>query len=152
MRRLVTFLATGGYLGYLPLMPGTFGATLGLFLSWWLCAPLWTRSPAAFLMLFGVLFVAGCFIAGSAEQDFADHDAAQIVLDEVFGMIATMFLNPGGWLVLLGGFALFRAFDIIKPWPVSYFDRLHGGTGVMLDDLAAAIYANLVLQIVRRVV
>jgi phosphatidylglycerophosphatase A len=133
-------------------MPGTFGAALGLVLSWGICAPLWMRSPVAFLMLFGVLFVAACVVAGSAEQDFVDHDAKQIVIDEVFGMIATMFLNPGGWLVLLGGFALFRAFDIIKPWPVSYFDRLHGGTGVMLDDLAAGILANLVLQIFRRVV
>ncbi|MGH7839203.1 MAG: phosphatidylglycerophosphatase A family protein [Candidatus Binataceae bacterium] len=151
MRGLVTFLATGGYVGYMPLMPGTAGAVLGLIFSKWLCTPLWMRAPAAFVMLFGVLFVAAGFVAGSAERDFGGHDAAQIVIDEVFGMIAAMFLNPGGWLVLLGGFALFRAFDIIKPWPASYFDRFNGGMGVMLDDLAAGIYANLVLQIIRRV-
>jgi phosphatidylglycerophosphatase A len=152
MRPLITFFATGAYLGYAPIMPGTVGAALGLVIGKWLCAPLWTRSPAAFLMLFGVLFVGACFIAGAAEKLVAEHDASQIVIDEIFGIIATMFLNPVGWLPILAGFALFRAFDIIKPWPASYFDRMAGGGGVMLDDLAAGIYANLVLQILWRVV
>jgi phosphatidylglycerophosphatase A len=62
-----------------------------------------------------------------------------------------MFMNPTGWISLLAGFALFRLFDIIKPFPASYIDRrVRGGAGVMLDDMAAAIYANLVLQVARR--
>jgi phosphatidylglycerophosphatase A len=66
-------------------------------------------------------------------------------------MVATMFLNPIGWISLAAGFALFRIFDIIKPFPASYLDRrLHGGVGVVLDDIAAGIYANLVLQAARR--
>jgi phosphatidylglycerophosphatase A len=152
VRRLLIFLATGAWLGYLPVAPGTFGAALGLILSRWLCTPVWSRSPAAFLILFAALFPAGCLIAGYAEEHFDDHDPSHIVLDEIFGMIATMFLNPGGWLVLAVGFVLFRVFDILKPPPAHYFDRWHGGAGVMLDDLAAAVYANLVLQLVRRII
>jgi phosphatidylglycerophosphatase A len=151
MRTLVTFLATGAYLGYVPLLPGTAGSVLGLVLGI-LLAPLWRHSPAAFLMLFGVLFTGACLIAGAAEKLYGKHDASLIVIDEVFGMIAAMCFNPAGWIPLLAAFALFRLFDIVKPWPASYFDQMSGGAGVMLDDLAAGIYANLVLQIVRRLI
>jgi phosphatidylglycerophosphatase A len=149
MRNVVTFLATGAYLGYVPLLPGTAGSVLGLILAV-LLAPLWIHWPAAFLMLFGVLFVGACCVAGSAEKLFVDHDASRIVIDEVFGMVAALCFNPTVWLALLTAFALFRLFDIVKPWPASYFDRMSGGAGVMLDDLAAGVYANLVLQIARR--
>ena len=151
MRTFVTFLATGAYLGYAPLVPGTFGSVLGLILGR-LIAPLWVHSPSAFVMLFGVLFVAACFVAGSAEKFYGEHDASIIVIDEIFGMIAAMCFNPTGWVALLAAFALFRIFDIVKPWPAHRFDRMHGGAGVMLDDLVAGIYANLVLQIVRRLI
>ncbi len=63
-----------------------------------------------------------------------------------------MFANPTGWTWLIGGFVLFRLFDIIKPWPASRFDRMRGGAGVMLDDLAAAFYANVTLQVLRRAI
>lgn len=149
MRPLIVFLATGAWTGYAPVAPGTFGSALGLVLSKWLFAPLWNRSPAAFAALFAASFVPACAVAGRAETIFGEHDSSRIVLDEVFGMTATMFLNPtrGPWLV--GGFALFRLFDIVKPWPASGFDRMENGTGVMLDDLAAGIYANLVLRLIR---
>ena len=151
MRTLITFLATGAGLGYVPLLPGTAGSVLGLMLGL-LLAPLWIHSPAAFLMLFGVLFTGACLVAGAAEKLFSEHDASLIVIDEIFGMVAAMCFNPTGWVTLLTAFALFRLFDIVKPWPASYFDRMSGGAGVMLDDLAAGIYANLVLQIVRRLI
>ena len=152
MRSLVIFFSTGAYTGYVPVAPGTAGAFLGLILGYFLFAPIWQHSPAAFLMLFLVMFVAACFAAGSAEKIFDAHDSSHIVLDEILGMIATMFLNPTGWIWLITGFVLFRIFDIIKPWPASRFDRLRGGAGVMLDDLAAGIYANIVLQIIRRII
>jgi phosphatidylglycerophosphatase A len=151
MRTFVTFLATGAYLGYAPLAPGTFGSVLGLILSL-LITPVWVHSPSAFLMLFGVLFVGACFVAGFAEKLHGEHDASIIVIDEIFGMIAAMCFNPITWVVLLAAFALFRVFDIVKPWPAHRFDRMNGGAGVMLDDLVAGIYANLVLQIVRRLI
>jgi phosphatidylglycerophosphatase A len=152
MRSMVTFVATGAYTGYFPATPGTAGSALGLLIGAWWCVPLWQRSPAAFLMLFSVLFVGACFVAGEAEKQAGAHDASQIVIDEIFGMVAAMFLLPAGWRWLLAAFVLFRALDVVKPWPASYFDRMSGGAGVMLDDLAAAIYANLALQLVHRIV
>jgi phosphatidylglycerophosphatase A len=152
MRWLVIFLASGAYTGYAPFVPGTAGAVLGLVLGWIFFAPLWQRSPMAFLMLFTVIFVSACFVAEAAEKIFDQHDSSRIVLDEVLGMIATMFLNPVVWTWVVAGFVLFRIFDILKPWPASVFDRMQGGAGVMLDDLAAAIYANVMLQVLRLIV
>jgi phosphatidylglycerophosphatase A len=149
MRSLVIFVASGAYTGYAPFAPGTAGAALGLILGWIFFAPLWQWSPAAFLMLFAVIFATACFFAGAAEKIFAQHDSSHIVLDEVLGMIATMFLIPTVWTWVAAGFVLFRIFDFLKPWPASAFDRMQGGAGVMLDDLAAAIYANVMLQVLR---
>jgi phosphatidylglycerophosphatase A len=151
MRTLITFIATGAYAGYVPFVPGTVGSIVGVMLGL-LLIPVWNRSPAAFLMLFTVVFTAACRIAGAAEKLAGEHDSSTIVIDEIFGMIAAMFLIPAGWLWLLTAFALFRILDVVKPWPASFFDRMHGGAGVMLDDLISGIYANLVLQLVRRLI
>jgi phosphatidylglycerophosphatase A len=152
MRSIVILFATGAYTGYAPVAPGTAGAALGMVLGWLVFAPLWRHSPAAFLMVFLGLFIGACFVAGSAEKIFEDHDSSHIVIDEVLGMIATMFLNPTSFLWVMTGFVVFRLFDIIKPFPASFFDRRVGGAGVMLDDLAAGIYANLVVRVVRMIV
>jgi phosphatidylglycerophosphatase A len=147
MKTLISLIATGGYVGYIPLAPGTFGSVEGLLLGWLVLAPIAQRSPLIAVALFVVLFVAGCWIAGRAERIFARHDSSRIVIDEILGMAAAMFLLPARWPWMLGAFGLFRLFDIMKPYPASLIDReLHGGVGVMLDDLAAAIYANLILQ------
>jgi len=146
MRQIIIFFATGAWSGYAPVAPGTAGSLVGLILAC-LVAPVGRRSPAAFLMGFVIVFLAACWIAGEAEKFFGEQDSSRIVIDEVLGMVATMFLIPIGWFSLAAGFALFRIFDIIKPFPASYLDRrLHGGVGVMLDDIAAGIYANLVMQ------
>ena len=152
MRQLIIFLATGAYTGYSPFAPGTAGSVVGLIIGYFFCAPIWQNEPMIFTALFAAAFVPASLIAGRAEQIFGEHDSSKIVLDEVFGMIATMFLNPLGWGWLLGGFLLFRIFDIIKPFPASLIDRkMSGGPGVMLDDLFAGIYANIVLRILARV-
>lgn len=150
MRTLVTFIATGGYVGYAPVMPGTFGALIGLPIGIF-CSRVWTYWPAAFVGFFSILFVGACYVAGQAEILSSKHDDSQIVIDEVFGMVATMAWLPTGWLWLGVAFGLFRLFDIIKPWPASYFDKMAGGGGVMLDDLVAGIYANLVAHIIWRI-
>ena len=148
MRQVIIFLATGAYTGYSPVAPGTAGSVVGLIIGYFL-APMWQQEPMIFAALFVGAYVPGCLIAGRAEQIFGEHDSSKIVLDEVYGMIATMFLNPLGWAWLLGGFILFRIFDIIKPFPASLIDRkMPGGPGVMLDDLFAGIYANIVLRMV----
>ena len=151
MDALLKFIATGAYAGYVPRAPGTAGSVLGLLLVKFGAASIWKCSPAGFLMLFGVVFVCACSVAGYTERLFGERDSSAIVLDEILGMIATMFGNPTGWSWLIAGFMLFRLFDIIKPWPASWFDRMQGGAGVMLDDLAAAFYANIVLQVLRRI-
>jgi phosphatidylglycerophosphatase A len=152
MRQVIIFLATGAYTGYSPVAPGTAGSVVGLIIGYFFCAPMWQQEPMIFAAILAAAYVPACLIAGRAEQIFGEHDSSKIVLDEVLGMIATMFLNPITWLSLLGGFLLFRIFDIIKPFPASLIDRkMPGGPGVMLDDLFSAIYANIVLRILAHV-
>jgi phosphatidylglycerophosphatase A len=150
-RALITFVATGAFAGYVPIIPGTAGSILGLLLVKFALGHFWTYAPTAFLMLYAVVFVAACRVADCAGRIFTEPDSSVIVLDEILGMIAAMFGNPTGWPWLVAGFTLFRLLDIIKPWPASRFDRIHSGAGVMLDDLAAACYANVTLQVLWRI-
>lgn len=88
------------------------------------------------------------YIAGKAEQAFGKKDCGVIVIDEVIGMFFTMLLFPPTFTYLLSGFLVFRVFDIAKPFPASWIDRrMKGGTGVVLDDIVAGIYSNLVLRL-----
>jgi phosphatidylglycerophosphatase A len=152
MRALVIFFATGIYTGYSPYASGTAGSVVGLILSWLVFWPLWERSPALCLAIFAVAFIVACWISDEAERIFDEHDSSKIVIDEVLGMVFTMFGNPMTWPYLLAGFLLFRLFDIIKPFPAGYIDaHIRNGIGVMVDDLAAAVYANIVLQIAARI-
>ncbi len=152
MRYVIIFFATGAYSGYSPFASGTAGSVVGLIIGYFLCAPMWQHEPMEFAAIFAAVFFLACLIAGRADQIFGEHDSSKIVLDEVLGMIVTMFLNPLGWAWLLGGFLIFRLFDIIKPFPASLIDRrMPGGPGVMLDDLFAGIYANIVLRILAHV-
>jgi phosphatidylglycerophosphatase A len=150
-RALTIFLATGAYSGYSPFAPGTAGSAVGLLLVWGGFGPLWSRSPLAALVVFAGAFAISCAIAGRAEEIFNQPDCSKIVIDEILGMAATMFGNPTTTPWMAAGFLAFRVFDVIKPFPAGLIDRrIGGGTGVMLDDLAAAIYANVVLQVARR--
>ncbi|MFZ0889558.1 MAG: phosphatidylglycerophosphatase A [Candidatus Binataceae bacterium] len=151
MRSLTLFFATGAGTGYSPVAPGTAGSIPGLLLAWLLFAPLWRYSPAVFILVFAALFGAACRIADRAEQIFGNRDDSRIVIDEVLGMVAAMFLLPTDWRHMALGFGLFRLFDIIKPFPADLIDRrMRGGAAVMLDDLVSAIYANLVGQALSR--
>jgi phosphatidylglycerophosphatase A len=152
MRAIVIFLATGAFSGYSPLAPGTAGSVVGVAVLLGGFVPLWRYSPPLALAIFAIAFAISCWIAGRAEVIFGEPDSPKIVLDEVLGMVATMVGNPLGPAWIAAGFVAFRVADVLKPWPASYFDRsVGGGAGVMLDDLAAAVYANIVLQILWRV-
>lgn len=148
MRKLILFLATGFYSGYAPFAPGTAGSVVGLMLAWGVTVPLERRSPLAALALIAALFAAGCWLSGRAEKLLDQHDSSHIVIDEIVGMALTMYLCPAAsWMAFGAGFALFRLFDVLKPEPAGLIDRrMRGGLAVMLDDVAAAIYANLVLR------
>ena len=143
MTRLAVFLATVGYCGYSPVVPGTVGSAAGLliYLLVW-----WTQSPIVEIGLIAVLFAAGIWAGTTAEHYFGGIDPGPIVIDEVVGMLITLAFIPVGWTGALAGFVLFRIFDIIKPFPARRFEALHGGLGVMADDAMAAVYANLSLR------
>jgi phosphatidylglycerophosphatase A len=148
VRKLILFLASGFYTGYAPFAPGTAGSVVGLALAWSVTVPLEHRSPLAALGLIAALFVGGCWLSERAEKLLDQHDSSHIVIDEIVGMALTMYLCPAAdWIAFGAGFALFRLFDILKPEPAGLIDRrMRGGIAVMLDDVVAAIYANLVLH------
>jgi phosphatidylglycerophosphatase A len=134
-------IATVFGVGYAPVAPGTFGSAAGLALWWFL-----PRSATVQAALVAALFVAGSLAGSVAERHFGRTDPRQVVLDEVMGMLITLFLNPVGSVGALAGFLLFRAADVVKPFPANRLERLPGGVGVMADDAMAAVYANLALR------
>ena len=96
-------------------------------------------------------FVAGIRICQAATDAIGMPDHGAIVWDEVIGFGVTMIAAPAGWEWVLAGFVLFRLFDVLKPWPISWFDRrIHGGLGIMLDDLIAGLFALLCMQLLAR--
>jgi phosphatidylglycerophosphatase A len=142
LKPLALALATALGVGYIPMAPGTFGSAVGLLL--WAALPDAAPVQGATIV---VLFVAGSWAGGVAERHFGRTDPGEIVVDEVMGMLLTLFLTGVGWKGALVGFFLFRLSDIVKPPPARRLERLHGGIGVMADDAMAAIYANLALRL-----
>jgi phosphatidylglycerophosphatase A len=134
-------IATAFGIGYVPFAPGTFGSFAGLLL--WVLVPASPRAQAAAIV---AVFAAGCWSAGVAERHFGRTDPGHVVVDEVMGMLITLFMNPVGWGGAAAAFLLFRIFDVIKPFPANRLEALHGGVGVMADDGMAAVYANLALR------
>ena len=138
------FLATGFYSGNLPKAPGTWGSLVAL-VPWFFMRNLPLPS---YLGMVAIVFVVGCVLAGSAEKILDQADAGPIVIDEFVGMFITLIAvpsHPAAWLL---AFLLFRFFDILKPFPVSWFDqRIHGGFGIMMDDVVAGLYALISLQL-----
>jgi phosphatidylglycerophosphatase A len=147
LRNPVHWPALGFGLGAAPFAPGTFGTLLGIPVYLLLAdLPL-----AGYLVAVAVLFLVGIAACHVTARALGVHDHPAIVIDEVVGFLITMMLAPpGGWW-LAAGFALFRLFDIWKPWPIRWIDRrVHGGVGIMLDDVLAGVYALLMLQLVAR--
>jgi phosphatidylglycerophosphatase A len=135
-------VATVCGIGYVPFAPGTFGSAAGLVL--WALVPATAYGQA---LAIGALFVAGSWSGTVAERHFGRTDPGQVVIDEVLGMLITLFMNPVGWPGALGAFLLFRLMDVVKPFPANRLERLPGGIGVMADDAMAAVYANLALRV-----
>lgn len=145
MRRLVLFLASNAGLGYVPVAPGTFGTLAGIP-AFYLLAPL---SPAAFAAAWVALLITACWICGAAGRYLGVVDDGRIVIDELAGYLVTVAFLPFSWTSALLGFVFFRIFDVLKPPPASWFDRrMKNGVGVVLDDVAAGVYAALALRLV----
>ncbi len=137
-RDLGDWLAIGFGAGLVPVAPGTWGTLAGVAL-YLLLEPLpWPAYAAITAAAFGF----GVWLCGRAARRLGRHDHRSIVWDEIVGYLVTMIAAPSGWPWVVGGFALFRLFDIVKPWPIRLVDRrVGGGLGVMLDDLLAAVFA-----------
>ena len=139
----IHLLALGFGSGAAPKAPGTWG-TLAAVLIYW---PLSQLSPEHYLLMLLVTSVMGIYICGQTARDLGVHDHGSIVWDEFVGFWITMFAAPVGWVWVVVGFVLFRFFDIIKPWPISWIDKnITGGFGIMLDDVIAGVMAAGVLQ------
>ncbi len=147
MRRLTLFFASGAYTGYAPVASGTFGTLVAIPL-FWLFAPLQQYSVALALLIWIASVVLACVIAHRAEQLLGEHDSGVIVIDEVVGYLgATLFL-PATWEHTLLAFFVFRALDVIKPFPAGWIDRrMPGGAGVVLDDVVSGLYSNIVTRV-----
>jgi len=144
-QKSVVFLATGGYIGNLSFAPGTFGSALGLFLCYFLSKIGLLRS----LFLTIAFIFCAMWIAHEAEKILQTKDPGCIVIDEISGMILTLFGLPFNMMTLILGFVLFRVLDIWKPYPIRFLDKnLSGGVGIVMDDVAAGILSNLVLRII----
>lgn len=138
----VHLLATGFGSGLAPVAPGTFGtiAAIPFYLTF-------TLTPFYVFALFTLLTcIVGPYICGKAAADIGVHDHKAIVWDEFAGMFITLCFVPFSWTAVALGFVLFRFFDIVKPWPISYLDKhVHGGLGIMIDDIAAGVAAGISL-------
>lgn len=145
LKEPAVFLALGLGSGLAPKAPGTFG-TLAALPLYGLCSGLPFWAYCTVVLVLGVLGVAWC---GTAAERLGVHDHPAIVWDEVVGFLITMALVPASGATLAAGFALFRLFDILKPWPIRWLDRhVHGGLGIMLDDVAAGALAAVCLWLV----
>jgi phosphatidylglycerophosphatase A len=143
MTSIALAIATVFGVGRVPFAPGTFGSAAGLLIWAALSGSLLAQAVAIV-----VVFIAGSWSGGIAERHYGATDPGAVVIDEVLGMLITLFLNPVGWTGALVGFLLFRIFDVIKPYPANRLERLHGGLGIMSDDAMAAVYANMVLRVI----
>jgi len=140
---LRTWLAFGFGSGLAPRAPGTFG-TLAAVPLYLLLQPL---PLTAYLGVVVVMSLLGIHLCGHAARRLGVHDHPGIVWDEFAGYLLTMAAAPAGWLWVVAGFALFRLFDIWKPWPIHIADhKVQGGLGIMVDDLIAGVYGWLALQ------
>jgi len=143
MSRLGLFIATCGYVGYVPIAPGTFGSAAGLAVF---MAVRSTGSVTVELATIVILFAIGIWAGNVAEHHFGGIDPGPIVLDEVVGMLITLALLPVNVTGAIVGFLIFRVLDVVKPWPAGGFEKLPGGLGVMADDGMAALYGNLAMR------
>jgi phosphatidylglycerophosphatase A len=143
----VHLLAFGLGSGCSPKAPGTFGTLMAVALY----LPLARLELSWYLAVVALASLLGIWICGRTARDLGIHDHGGIVWDEFAGFWLTMVAAPPGWAWIITGFVLFRLFDILKPWPISWLDRhVGGGVGIMLDDLLAGLFAMAIMQGIAR--
>jgi phosphatidylglycerophosphatase A len=140
---IARLFATGLGSGYSPVAPGTAGSAMGLLLFW----PLARLPIAAQVAATVVVVLAGIAAASHLARCLGIEDPGVVVIDEVAGMWVTLLFLPLTAFTAVVGFLAFRVMDVFKPYPARQLERLHGGWGIMADDLMAAVYANLLVRI-----
>lgn len=151
--RIYKLIASGLGTGYAPIAPGTAGSMLGILVFYFLnfvLNKLEFQQPLILILNLVVIIIVlltGVFSIKKVHQRW-HHDASQIVIDEIVGVWIAVFALPFQWQYYLYGFILFRFFDIVKPLFIKKIDRLKSNWSVMLDDVLAGVYANIVLQVV----
>ena len=142
--RAVLFLATGFFVGTVPFAPGTFGAIIGLPVCF-LISKLNFLLAVVYTLVF-ILFA--IWVAAAAGKILKKEDPAEIVIDEIAGLMVTLVGIPFTAGAAIAGFVIFRAFDILKPFPIRTLEeKVPGGPGIVLDDVMAGIYANIILRL-----
>jgi phosphatidylglycerophosphatase A len=147
--KVILFFASGCYSGYAPFASGTAGSLVGIAIYFLL-----RRLPLnLYAVLTAAILLVGVWLSFKAEAILGVKDSGVIVIDEIAGFLVTMFALPVSWTAVIGGFFLFRFYDVLKPFPIrSMEDHLPGGWGVMMDDILAGVYANITYQILGRVI
>jgi len=148
MKFIAKLIATGFYSGYFPRKgkgQGTTGSLVGLIIYFFM-----TKLPnhTSYLLFTAFLFFLGIWASSVAEEIFKEKDCGKIVIDEIVGMIVTMFLLPVSFKFAFMGFIIFRIADVVKPLGIRKAEKFSGGFGVMLDDLLAGILCNILLHFV----
>ena len=144
LRNPACFMALGAGTGLAPRAPGTFGTLIGIPLLF-----LMPHHVGLNLLVIAILFAIGVWCCDVCAKELGVHDHPGIVWDEVVGYLLVMVAVPRTILFIVLGFILFRFFDILKPWPIRIIDQnVHGGFGIMVDDVVAAVFAAIVLQII----
>ena len=146
MERFHRLISTCLGIGYTPKGGGTIAA-IATCIAWYLAGMGGNESLFIEVVTTAVILILGTWSAGKVESEWG-KDSSKVVIDEVAGMCITLLAVPVRWQYVLIGLALFRAFDIIKPLYIRRMEKLNGGWGVMLDDVLAGIYSNLVLQLI----
>ena len=142
--RAILFISSGGFVGKIPFAPGTFGSVLGLPVCY--CLSFVKAQIAIFLTLLFIAF--SIWIADGAEKLLRSKDPGDIVIDEIAGLLVTFLGIPFNLLNGAAGFLIFRIMDILKPFPARMLEKqIPGGAGVVLDDVVAGIYSNLLLRV-----
>jgi len=130
-------------IGYLPVMQGTFAslAGVGLYL-------LIRNNLSLYLMITILLIIAGFIVSNKAQKIFKGSDPREIVIDELCGVLIVYIFIPFKISNIIIGFIIFRFLDILKVYPINRLERIKGGWGIMLDDIAAGVFANIILQVI----
>jgi phosphatidylglycerophosphatase A len=150
MKILSRLISTMMGIGYSPIAPGTAGSLAAMLVWWFLPA-----SPLLVHFIFIlVLFLIGTWASSITEQDWIrcygddkGHDPQVVVIDEAVGVFIAVFVIPKSLYYAIAAFVLFRFFDIVKPFPINRSQKLSGGWGIMIDDVIAGIYSNILIQL-----